>query len=117
MPTTDPTTLGPLIKSRRIKAKVSQRALARAIAMKPSSLGNIESGKTRQPTPANLEALAKELGLDFAQLMRLAGHPFPGHDRESPLTDPFADLTDEEVDELREYLAFLRWRDGSAGRD
>jgi transcriptional regulator with XRE-family HTH domain len=96
---------------------MSRNALALAIGMRGSSLGNIESGNVRQPTPAHLAGIAKVLDLDFAKLMALAGHPFPGETTAAPSDDTFADLSEEERNGLLEYLEFLRWSGRSAPRD
>ena len=67
-----------------------------------------------------LHRLSEALGLPYAELMALVGYQVPGLD-DAP--DPvrlaaglFADLTEDERDELVEYLAWYRARKASNRR-
>ena len=58
--------------------------------------------------------LSEALAVPYAELMRLSGYPIPGED-EAPPSDTigaalFADITEDERDELLEYLAWYRSR-------
>jgi hypothetical protein len=74
----------------------------------------------KRPSPAILYRLGEVLGVPYAELMKLVGHPLPsgdashGHDGLGYVL--LSDLTDEERDELIEYLAWYRARKGSRRR-
>ena len=77
-------------------------------------LSQIENGRTQNPNPDLLAAIAKVYGLDFWNLAYRAGWPIPkqepqGDDRfgGSPLRD-LMDLTDEEMEELLDFAGYLR---------
>lgn len=67
------------------------------------------------------EAGAEALGLPYADLMRLSGYPLPGEAKgsgvggETVATALFANLTEDEREELLEYLAWYRTRRRSKG--
>ena len=67
-----------------------------------------------------LHPLAEVLGVPYGELMALVGYEVPGVEQPADaarLTAAlFADLTEEERDELVEYLAWYRARDGSRRR-
>ncbi len=87
---------------------------ARAAVISPAYLSKLENDAVRKPSPHVLLQLSEALAVPYAELMRLSGYRVPG---ESPITDGqsvgaalFADLTDDERDELLEYLAWYRAR-------
>jgi hypothetical protein len=58
--------------------------------------------------------LSEALAVPYAELMRLSGYRVPGESEASPAANVgavlFADITDDERDELLEYLAWYRAR-------
>ncbi len=68
------TALGRVVRAARLAAGVTQAGLAAACQTTNISVDSIELGRTRQPRPALLGRIARELGLAPAGLLALAGH-------------------------------------------
>lgn len=78
-------------------------------------LSQIENNKIKQPSPNILNALAELYGIDFANLMELAGYVTPSakkggqrHGRVATFAEH--NLTPEEQAALLEHLQYLRWK-------
>ena len=87
---------------------------ARAATISPAYLSRLESDMVKKPSPHVLHQLSEALGIPYAGLMRLSGYRVPSH-RDEPAAGSvtaalFADLTEDERDELLEYLAWYRAR-------
>jgi len=65
-------TLGDRIRAARVDAGLGLRELARRLEKAPSYLSDIENDR-RVPSEEVLHALSHELGLDFDELMAMAG--------------------------------------------
>jgi transcriptional regulator with XRE-family HTH domain len=91
---------------------------ARAAGISAAYLSKLESDAVKKPSPPVLHQLSEALAVPYAELMRLSGYPVPGDD--APVSvDPisaalFADISDDERDELVEYLAWSRARQRSS---
>ena len=87
---------------------------ARAAGISPAYLSKLESDAVKRPSPHVLHQLSEALGLPYAQLMRLCGYQVPADTAASAARSVsaalFADLTDDEREELIEYLAWYRTR-------
>ena len=87
---------------------------ARAATISPAYLSRLESDIVKKPSPHVLHQLSEALGIPYAGLMRLSGYRVPSHGDEpaagSVTAALFADLTEDERDELLEYLAWYRAR-------
>jgi len=87
---------------------------ARAAGISAAYLSRLESDSVKKPSPHVLHQLSEALGVPYAELMRLSGYRLPGQpDGQSFGTVSaalFADLTDDERDELIAYLAWYRAR-------
>lgn len=70
-------TVGQRIKKRRLEMRISQAALARAIGIKPPSLADIESGKTKRAAGQTLIDLARELRTDPEYFLSGVSKPTP----------------------------------------
>ncbi len=70
-------TVGQRIKKRRMELGISQAALARAIGIKPPSLADIESGKTKRAAGQTLIDLARELRTDPEYFLSGVSKPSP----------------------------------------
>lgn len=86
-------------------------------AVKNGYLSQIESGLINKPSPAILWELSMVYGVDYGDLLTRAGHRVP----ESSVPDAkraiaglplhaFADLTEDERQQLIDYAGFLRQR-------
>jgi HTH-type transcriptional regulator, competence development regulator len=115
-----PETIGATLKQARGVRGLSVVDAARAATISPAYLSRLESDAVKKPSPHVLHQLGEALGLPYAGLMRLSGYRVPGHSDQPPAgavsAALFADLTDDERDELLEYLAWYRARRRSRAR-
>lgn len=110
--------IGAVLRLARDVRGMSAVEVARAAGISAAYLSKLENDSVKRPSPPVLHHLSEVLAVPYADLMRLCGYEVPG-----PLGGPaasveaalFADLTDEERDELLEYLAWYRARRRSAG--
>jgi len=105
---------GSVLRQARAVRGLSVADAARAATISPAYLSRLESDAVKKPSPHVLHQLSEALGLPYAELMKLSGYRVPGHpDQMAAGTVSaalFADLTDDERDELLEYLAWYRAR-------
>jgi len=112
--------LGALLRQARGVRELSLTDAARAAGISAAYLSRLESDAVKKPSPHVLHQLSEALGIPYAELMRLSGYPVPEVDdadagsAAGPAATVgaalFADLTDDERDELLEYLAWYRAR-------
>lgn len=109
-----PTSTGAMLKQARAVRGLSVLEAARGAAISPAYLSRLESDAVKKPSPHVLHRLSEALRVPYAELMRLSGYRLPGHPDERAIETVsaalFADLTDDERDELIEYLAWYRAR-------
>ena len=102
-----------LRRARRIRG-LSGADAARAASISPAYLSKLESDAVKKPSPPVLHRLSEALAVPYGELMRLSGYLVPGDGETRPAETVaaalFADLTDDERDELLEYLAWYRAR-------
>lgn len=111
-----PVSLGKYLASIRIDRGMTLRGVEEATKKEVSNayLSQIESDKIRKPSPNILNALAELYGIDYAQLMEMAGYvttsAMRSADRRHGRVPTFAEhnLSEEEEAELMKYLKFLR---------
>lgn len=115
-----PASTGVMLRQARMVRGLSVADAARAAAISPAYLSRLESDAVKKPSPHVLHQLSEALGVPYAELMRLSGYRLPGqsdeHARGAVSAALFADLTDDERDELLEYLAWYRTRRRSGTR-
>lgn len=113
-------TTGLFLRQARTVRGLSMVDAARAATISPAYLSRLENDAVKKPSPNVLLQLSEALGVPYAELMRLSGYVMPNlSSRPAPLTGNaaiFADLSDDERDELVEYLAWYRARRGSRAR-
>jgi len=113
--------IGAVLRQAREVRGRSSIETARSARISPAYLSKLESDAVGRPSPAVLHRLSEVLGVPYAELMALVGHPVPGVDASPDHARLglalFGDLTDEERDELIEYLAWFRARKRSRSRD
>lgn len=113
--------IGAVLKRAREVRELSAIDAARAASISPAYLNKLENDAVKRPSPHVLHQLSEALGLPYADLMRLSGYRVPGEVQDDPTATLstaletvnaalFADLTDDERDELIEYLAWYRAR-------
>jgi HTH-type transcriptional regulator, competence development regulator len=105
---------GAVIRQAREVRALSGVEAARAAGISAAYLSKLESDAVKRPSPHVLHQLSEALELPYAELMKLSGYRVPGGStgkpRDSVGAALFADLTDDERDELVEYLAWYRAR-------
>jgi transcriptional regulator with XRE-family HTH domain len=106
--------IGPILRRARAVRQLSAADAARAADISPAYLSKLENDAVKRPSPHVLNQLGRALGVPYAELMRLCGYPVPGEPEASPAVavgaSLFADLNDDEREELLEYLAWYRAR-------
>jgi transcriptional regulator with XRE-family HTH domain len=105
-------TLGDFLKASRSVKNLSLRDVEREIGISNAYLSQLESGKIRNPSPNVLHKLASIYDISYRDLMQLAGYPVPGTSASSAtkFASRIGPLTEEEEEELIDYLIFLRSR-------
>jgi HTH-type transcriptional regulator, competence development regulator len=105
---------GAILKQAREVRELSAGDAARAAGISAAYLSKLENDAVKRPSPHVLHQLSEALTLPYAELMRLSGYRVPGEHDWSPADAVggalFADLTDDEREELLEYLAWYRAR-------
>lgn len=116
--------IGQLLKRTRKVRALSATEVARAAGISAAYLSKLENDAVKKPSPPVLHQLSTALAVPYSELMRLSGYPVPGEDAAAAGEGDvlgaalFADITEDERDELLEYLAWYRARrrSGRAGR-
>jgi len=115
--------LGELLASARSMKNLSLKAVAEPADISATYLQKLERGEVQEPSPHVLHRLSEQLGLAYAEVMRLAGYIVPaGRGRATarakggPISHALSSesLTEEEASALSEYLTFIRQRGGKA---
>jgi transcriptional regulator with XRE-family HTH domain len=107
---------GTLLRQAREVRELSASDAARAAGISAAYLNKLENDAVKKPSPHVLHQLSEVLSIPYAELMRLSGYPVPAPAASDVEGVPsvgaalFADITDEERDELLEYLAWYRAR-------
>jgi transcriptional regulator with XRE-family HTH domain len=105
---------GGVLRQAREVRELSVNDTARAAGISAAYLSKLESDAVKKPSPHVLHQLSEALAVPYAELMRLSGYPVPvvsnGDAVPTLGATLFADLTDDERDELLEYLAWYRAR-------
>ena len=106
--------IGRLLKRTRQVRALSASDVARAAGISAAYLSKLEHDAVKKPSPPVLHQLSEALAVPYAELMRLSGYPVPGDDLPAKADTIgaalFADITEDERDELLEYLAWYRAR-------
>lgn len=109
--------LGAKLKAVRELKGLSLMAVAGPAEMSATYLQKLERDEVESPSPHRLHRLAEELDLDYSDLMELAGYVVERTDSASSrsaggnvLAQALSaeDITEEELGELAEFLAFKR---------
>lgn len=109
---------------------LSLSAVAKPAGISATYLQKLERNQVEEPSPTKLNRVAEVLGLDYADVLRLAGYPLPktpaANEPEQSEGVAAVDLatadasllrqafrspdqvSDEELEQLARYLAFLR---------
>lgn len=112
--------LGAVLRQARQVRRLSAVDAARSAGISGAYLSKLENDAVKKPSPPVLLQLSEALAIPYADLMRLCGYRVPGAEALSPVVTVsaalFADVTDEEREELVKYLAWFRARNRSGQR-
>jgi len=110
--------IGAALRLARDVRALSAVEAARAAGISAAYLSKLENDSVKMPSPPVLHRLSGVLAVPYADLMRLCGYQVPVSSEAGPAMTVemalFTDLTDDERDELLEYLAWYRARRRSA---
>jgi transcriptional regulator with XRE-family HTH domain len=105
---------GVVLKQARQILRLSAVEVSRAAGISTAYLSKLESDSVKKPSPQILQQLSEALSIPYADLMRLNGYLVPGDSIGSGSSGVpsalFGDLSDDERDELFEYLTWYRAR-------
>jgi HTH-type transcriptional regulator, competence development regulator len=106
--------LGAALRQARQVRTLSAVDAARAAGISAAYLSKLENDAVKKPSPPVLHQLSEALAVPYTELMRLSGYPVPGED-DRMATDTvgaalFADITEDEREELLAYLTWYRTR-------
>ena len=107
--------LGTYIKEKRTEKELSIRRLAALAAISHTEVKRIEDGLRKQTSPQVLRSIASALGVPYEDLMAAAGYiDEPTAETESSAVatgiKDTEDLSQEEIDQVNQYIAFLKSR-------
>jgi transcriptional regulator with XRE-family HTH domain len=112
----NPTVLGQFLRAAREAKRLSLREVERRSGVSNAYLSQLESGRIKEPSPNVLFKLSELYGAAYEDAMELAGYPTLKKSRKG--TEAFGRLgpvSPAEVDQLAEYLAFIRGRKRRSG--
>jgi transcriptional regulator with XRE-family HTH domain len=113
-------TFGALLKQAREVRALSTVDAARAAGISPAYLSKLENDAVKKPSPHVLHQLSEALTVPYVELMRLNGYRVAGESNSNSAYSVgaalFSDLTDDEQEELLEYLAWYRTKRSSERR-
>ncbi len=112
----NPIALGQFLRAAREARGLSLREVERQSGVSNAYLSQVESGRIKEPSPNVLFKLTELYGAAYEQAMELAGYPTPKRPKKG--ADSFGRLgpiSPDEVDQLAEYLAFIRRRKRRSG--
>ena len=105
---------GTMLRQAREVRELSVSDAARAAGISAAYLSKLENDAVKKPSPHVLHQLSEAFAVPYTELMRLSGYPVLAADAADAVPTVgaalFADLTDDERDELLEYLAWYRFR-------
>jgi HTH-type transcriptional regulator, competence development regulator len=107
--------IGTVLRQARQVRELTAIEAARSAGISPAYLSKLENGAVKRPSPHVLHQLSEALRVPYAELMRASGYQVPGESGPTKTTETvgaalFLDLSDEEREELLEYLAWYRAR-------
>jgi transcriptional regulator with XRE-family HTH domain len=113
---TDAKKLGETLRAIRELAGKSLKAVADPAEISPAYLLKLEKGQVTSPSPHVLHRLADQLGVDYLDLMRLAGYVVPETTGVGLISQALSSqgLTEEEERAVAAYLKIYRSQRGSA---
>lgn len=114
------TAIGIYLRSLRDTRGFSLREVERKTGVSNAVLSQIESGQVKRPSPTTLYKLAELYSVPYEELMDRAGYPIPSKhigtaQSAQAVFNRLGMITEDEEQELLDYLAFLRSRNKRGG--
>ena len=103
-------TLGAYLGEGRKAKGLSLRSVESSIGISNAYLSQLENNRIQEPSPIMLQRLSKLFGLSYSECLRLAGYPIPENISTPRIVARLGETTQEEEEELAQYLRFLRLR-------
>lgn len=103
-------TLGEYLAQARKAKGLSLRSVESDVGISNAYLSQLENDKIREPSPILLQKLSKLYRLPYVECLRLAGYPVPEGATTPRIVARLGETTQEEEEELAQYLHFLRFR-------
>jgi HTH-type transcriptional regulator, competence development regulator len=116
-------TLGEVLKQARENSGLSLRDVERRTGIRNAHLSQIENGTITRPEMAILWELASLYGLDYTDLLRMAGHVQGGdtsgrqRQRMTVAMRAMGELSPKEQAEVLDYMARVRSRRAASERE
>ena len=111
---------GIVLKQARQILRLSAVEVSRTAGISTAYLSKLENDSVKKPSPQILQQLSETLAVPYVDLMRLNGYLVPGVSdagaSSGVVSALFGDLTDDERDELFEYLTWYRARQRISSR-
>ncbi|WP_066638999.1 helix-turn-helix domain-containing protein [Desulfolucanica intricata] len=103
-------TLGKYITDQRKAKNLSMRKLADLAHISHTEIYRLETGERKNPSPLILKSIANALGINFEEIMQAAGYTNDFLPTASaPVSLPgIEDLDEKELEEVRNFIDFLR---------
>lgn len=112
--------LSSFLAAARKRRNLTLRAVETETGISNAYLSQLENGKIQTPSPVVLHKLSELYRVPYATTLELTGYPVPQtnqtNSRNHRLAARLGPTTDEEEEELVEYLEFLRSRKRRGGR-
>lgn len=96
--------IGDYLQKVRQEQQISIRRLATLTDISHSEINKIENGERTNPSPLNLKAIAKVLGINQIECFKIAGYIDPD---EQSTDDYFSDFSSEETEQIKAYAKFI----------
>lgn len=96
--------IGDYLQKVRQEQQISIRRLAALTDISHSEINKIENGERTNPSPLNLKAIAKVLGINQIECFKIAGYIDPD---EQSTDDYFSDFSSEETEQIKAYAKFI----------
>lgn len=101
--------LGAYILRHRSEKNLSVRKLATLANISHSEIHRIEHEERKNPSPLLLKAIAGALGVSYTDILEAAGYvDKPALDKKPDLLLDVEGLNEQEVQEVRNFIDFLR---------
>ena len=114
------TAIGIYLKSLRDTRNLSLRDVEKKTGVSNAVLSQIESGQVKRPSPTTLYKLSELFDVPYEELMGRAGYPTPSRhvgeaQSANSVFNRLGTITEDEEQELLDYLTFLRSRTKRGG--